>query len=268
MRQLVVGQRHRGPPQLLEDRVERVGVDRGREAVPDRGGPDRDPGGLAPGVGRQVIRELAGDQQGRVGLDRADPEPSVGPGRARPTELRGLRQPVERLGRPGELHDPVSGGTKSSRAPSSVDLPVPWPSPATRSGTPPSTSSQSVAASSESSVPPRISSTMERGSGGTGRTAHRPRAGEVSATSDSRRSGDWMGRNGSVRPGSRSVKRPRGRDLSGYLVRASAVARNASRSAPAASVRRLWSPLYVLTEASPGRRRDPGIDRRLLDELV
>ena len=48
-------------------------------------------------------------------------------------------------------------------------------------GTRPSIRTHSIAASSASSVPARISSTMERGVGGTWRTAHRPRAGEASA---------------------------------------------------------------------------------------
>ena len=60
MRQLVVVGADRRPAQLLEDLVERVGVDRRGEAVADRGRPDRDPRGRAPGVGRQVVGQLAG----------------------------------------------------------------------------------------------------------------------------------------------------------------------------------------------------------------
>ena len=80
------------------------------------------------------------------------------------------------------------GGRKSRSAVSSVVLPAPPACAATISGTRPSISSHRVAASSASSVPARISSTMERGVGGTWRTAHRPRADEVSAKGISERS--------------------------------------------------------------------------------
>ena len=65
MRQLVVGQADRRPAEHVEDLVERVGVDRRGQAVADRGGPDRDPGGGAPGVGGRVVGQLVGEEDGR-----------------------------------------------------------------------------------------------------------------------------------------------------------------------------------------------------------
>ena len=56
-------------------------------------------------------------------------------------------------------------------------MPTPCGPAATTIGTRASTSSQSCAASSASSVPARISSTIERGSGGIGRKAQRPPSG-------------------------------------------------------------------------------------------
>ena len=80
-----------------------------------------------------------------------------------------------------------AAGSRGARS-SSVVLPAPPAAAATMTGTRPSISSHSFAASSASSVPARISSTMERGVGGTWRTAHRPRAGEASAKGISERS--------------------------------------------------------------------------------
>ena len=54
-RQLVVVRADRRTAQLVEDLVERVGVDRRGQVVADRGRPDRDARLRAPGVGRQVV---------------------------------------------------------------------------------------------------------------------------------------------------------------------------------------------------------------------
>ena len=66
-------------------------------------------------------------------------------------------------------------------------------------GTRASSSSQSCAASSASSVPSRISATIERGSGGIGRNAQRPGAGEVSATDGAYGPGRWTVKRGLAR---------------------------------------------------------------------
>ena len=163
--------------QRVEHVVERVGVDRGGQAVADRGGPDRDPRRGAPGVGGQVrptARRRAGRSSGRTGSARR--------GRARdagPAELGGLREPGERLGLAGELDEAAPSGRKSSRArAASTCRPRSAPRPTTI-GTRASRSSQSVAASSASSVPAR-SGPMARSDGrrrahAVGRAACRPR---------------------------------------------------------------------------------------------
>lgn len=101
VRQLIVGQAHRPPAQLVEDLVERVAMDRRRQAIADRGGPDRQPGGGPPGIDRQVIGELRGDEQRGIRLhDRPD---GGGSRDAGPAELGRLGQPLERLRRSGQL---------------------------------------------------------------------------------------------------------------------------------------------------------------------
>ena len=312
-RQLVVADLHRRTAERLEDLLERVGVDRGGQAVADGRGPDRDAGLLAPGVGREVVGELGHEEDGVVGADRrglgrlvavavrsgasrravaatrapvacgSQSNVSVEPceldrpdaGRQEVQERaeeRGLadlpvlggdddrdaaldedpqRRRQLRIERAGtqQFHDgtrrrwhvpdgdvaprgrchpssdacgshskvsiaPSSstvrtpGGRKSRSAPRSVDLPTCRASAATMTGTRPSMRTHSIAASSASSVPARSSSTMERGVGGTWRTAHRPRAGEVSAKGISERIRRWFpgsGRPAYGRPG--SVKR-------------------------------------------------------------
>ena len=168
-------------------------MDRRGQAVAYRGGADRQPGLRAPGVRRQVVRELGGTST-VVGPDASTRPSSVdlrrsAPGIAPPVpaELGGLRQPVEGLVGTGELDRPDAGRQEVEERPRSVDLPAPWPSAATTIGTRASISSHSVAASCASSVPARISSTTERGSGGSGRKAHRPGDGEASAIGDSGR---------------------------------------------------------------------------------
>ena len=81
-------------------------------------------------------------------------------------------------------------GRKASSASSRVVFPAPPPSAATMTGTRPSMSTHSVAASSASSVPARSSSTMERGVGGTGRKAHPARWGVASAMGEDLRESD------------------------------------------------------------------------------
>ena len=84
---------------------------------------------------------------------------------------------------PASSDDPDVGRQEvEQRVEDVVDLPTPWPSAATTIGTRASMSSHSCAASSASSVPVRINSTIERGCGGIGRNAQRPLAGETSAT--------------------------------------------------------------------------------------
>ena len=63
-RQLVVAEADRRAAELVEDLVERVGVDRRGQAVADARGPDRDARLGAPGVRRQVVGQL-GDRAGR-----------------------------------------------------------------------------------------------------------------------------------------------------------------------------------------------------------
>ena len=106
MRQLVVGEPDGRSAKQLEDLIERVGVDGRGEAVTDRGRPDRDPCRQAPGVGGQMVGELVGEDDRRLGADRFR---AGGPTRATgPAELRCLRQPGERLRLAGEL-DLVDG---------------------------------------------------------------------------------------------------------------------------------------------------------------
>jgi hypothetical protein len=107
MRQLVVSEADRRPAQGVEDVVERIGMDRRRQAIPDRRGTDRDPRRFAPGVGGRVVGELEGQQDRRVGTDRI----GVG-GRVRlprPAKLRRLGQPVEGLALTRQFHDPNGG---------------------------------------------------------------------------------------------------------------------------------------------------------------
>ena len=182
VRQLVVGQPDRWPPELVEDLVERVGMDRRGQAVADRRGPDRDTGGSTPGIGRGVVGQLVGEQDGRRRADRV----AAGcggsgdrPASRAPTPAAASRRsrPRRRAPRPGWS----AAGSRAARS-SSVVLPTCCASAATTIGTWASTSSQTVAASSASSTPDPISSTIERRSGGTRRNAQRPGAGEKSAT--------------------------------------------------------------------------------------
>ena len=72
-RQLVVGEQDRRPPERLEDLVERIGMDRRGQSVPDRRRSDRDARLGAPGVRRQMVGQLRDEQDGRVRPDgRAD----------------------------------------------------------------------------------------------------------------------------------------------------------------------------------------------------
>ena len=218
-RQLVVGQADRRLSQLREARrrANRRGSSRPARSRSPRPGsrPSRVRPRCTPACDRTARRPAGRVVSGRTG------GPAIGRrARSRPAELGRLGQPVERLVDAGAAPRPgrPAGGSRGRRPGASI-LPIPRPSPATISGTRPPSSSQTVAASSASSVPARISSTIERRSGGTGRNAHRPRAGEVSATRNSlgRRPGE--GRDGSVRPGPGSVKRgrlgpiPRGRGI-------------------------------------------------------
>ena len=185
-----------GRPSCLEDLLERIGVDRREQPVADGGGPDRDLAS-APQVYEGRWSDSSGiEQDRRVRADGGSGRPArpgwiagpdAGTGSAAPAELGRLGQPVERLVRAAQLDDLDPLGQEGQQR-----FEERWTcrrrsaAAATSSGTRASTSSQSVAASSASSVPARMSSTMERGVGGTCRMAHRPRAGEVSANGDSR----------------------------------------------------------------------------------
>ena len=114
-----------GRRSAVEDVVERVGVDRRRQAVADRGRPDRDPGGRRPRCRRACGRTA----RGRAGRwSRAGPAGPVGGGRtrdARPAELGRLWQPVERLALAGQLDQPRRPAAGTRAAPSSrVVLPT------------------------------------------------------------------------------------------------------------------------------------------------
>ena len=149
-RQLVVVEPDRRPAQGVEDLVEGVGVDRRRQAVPDRGGADGEPGLGAPGVRRQVVRQLGDEQDGRRRAGRVGPatrrSPRVVRRRAsadrrasrarRPAAASRRSRPRRRARSPGRR----APGT-SRRASRSVDLPAPCPSAATTIGTRPSISS-------------------------------------------------------------------------------------------------------------------------------
>ena len=114
-RELVVTEAHRRSTQLREDLVEGIGVDRGGHPVADRNRPDRDAGLGAPCVRRQVVGQLRDQEDRVVGADRRGSAPHHARRdrllrvRSAPAELRGLRQPVERLHRTGELHGPHPG---------------------------------------------------------------------------------------------------------------------------------------------------------------
>ena len=184
VRQLVVGQADRRPAEGVEDLVERVGVDRRGQAVADRGGPDRDPGGGAPRVGGQCGRTARG-RAGRSSSGRIGSLPGAAGRRdARPAELRRLRQPVERLVLAGQLDDPARRRQEVEqrrRAASSCRRAA--PRPRRRSGRAPRRAARASRRARHRACRP-ISSTIERGSGGTGRNAQRPCAGEVSATAE------------------------------------------------------------------------------------
>ena len=143
--QLVVREQDRRAAERLEDLVERVGVDRGRQPVADRGRPDRDPGLGAPRVGRQVIGQLGDQQHGRLRPDRRSGGMTggptacaagtrMGPWTTSVADGRTRRQPSsDACGSqsnvsvaPASSTAWVPAGRKSSRALSSVDLPVPW----------------------------------------------------------------------------------------------------------------------------------------------
>ena len=141
-------------------------MDRRGQAVADRDGPDRDPGGGAPRVGRRVIGQLDGRAgrssrggsgrlpgaagratPGQPSSDACGSQSKVSSSPASSTIRLVGRQEVEERGRAASFCRRVA------------------PPPATTSGTWASTRSQTVAASSASSTPDPISSTIERGSG-------------------------------------------------------------------------------------------------------
>ena len=123
-RQLVVAEADRRSAELLEDLVERVGVDGRGQPVADGDGTDRDPGLGAPGVGRQVVGQL-GDRAGRcrragsVGVGGRVTRAAIASGACGrpPAELGRLRQPVERLHGAGELDgaDARAAGRRGAR---------------------------------------------------------------------------------------------------------------------------------------------------------
>ena len=220
-RQLVVVGPDRRPAELFEDVVEGVRVDRRREAVADARRPDRDPGFLAPGVDGQVVGQLLGHEDGRVGADRLAAG-RLGQRRALPAQLAGLRQPVEGLAGAGQLAGrDVSGQEVEERMEEGRLAGVPSAA-ATMTGTRPSMSTHSVAASSASSVPDRMSSTMERGVGGTGRKVHPARRGVASASGARRalrvRCGLGMRAYDRPHPGERQTAVP-GRAVAGLIAR-------------------------------------------------
>ena len=156
-------------------------MDRRGQAVADARGADGDACLRRPRCRSAGGRTAPARADGRVGADRLAAR-RLGQRRPLPAQLGRLGQPVERLAprRPARGSSTVSG-RKSSSASSRVDLPASPPSAATMTGTRPSMSTHSVAASSASSVPARMSSTMERGVGGTGRKVHPARRGVASA---------------------------------------------------------------------------------------
>ena len=86
------------------DVLEPVGVEGRRDAVPQRRRPDQGPRRPAPGVDRQVLGDLGGDEHGGGRRDRD--RGLRGRARPRPAERLGLRQPGEVLGCPGQV-DPA-----------------------------------------------------------------------------------------------------------------------------------------------------------------
>ncbi len=119
-------------------------MDRRRQPVADRGRPDRDPGLGAPRVRGQVIGQLRDQEHGRVGPDRRPGRTAARPrgvarghadgaldhvGRGRshtaPPQFGRLRQPVERLGRPGQLDGVRAGGQEVQQGVEQRRLPCP-----------------------------------------------------------------------------------------------------------------------------------------------
>ena len=198
MRQLVVSEAHGWATEGVEDIVERIGVDGRGKAVADRGGAHGDPCRLAPGVGRQVVRQLVGEKDRPL---RTDGVAMLGSSRdARPAELRRLRKPGERLRFAGQLDDRDRRRHEGQERAEERRL-----AHALWSGghddrdagldQKPELGGELRVERSE----PEISSTIDRGSGGSGRKAQRSRAGEKSAIARS------------VRGGSGTVKRFAGR---------------------------------------------------------
>ncbi len=133
MAQLVVGQPDRAPPQRVEDLVERVGMDRRGQAVPDRRRSDRDPRGLAPGVGRGVVRQLVGEQDRGLAHGSGRGPPAVAPCRANPAPRPAAATRRSRSPRPARRRARTAAGSRAARRGGST-CPRPAPPPRPRPG--------------------------------------------------------------------------------------------------------------------------------------
>ena len=149
-RQLVVGEAGPAVDAAAEDLVERIGVDRRGQPVADARGPDRDARLGAPGVRRQVVGQLRDQEDRVVGADRrrarsrSDRATAAAASRARaPAAASRTSRSRRRAPRSARR---AAGSRGARRAAWTCRLPA--PAAATTSGTRPSMSTQSVAASS------------------------------------------------------------------------------------------------------------------------
>ena len=174
VRQLVVGQPDRRPPELVEDLVKRIGMDRrGQAAQPSQTGPGPHRAGGAPRVGRRVIGQLMGEQDGRRGADRGSRR---GGGRSRANRAPTLRQPVEGLvlaGTSGGRRQEVESAVRASFCRRVAPPPRRRAGPGPRRGARPS---QQLGIEH----PNRSVRRSSAASGGRRRSAQRPCAGEKS----------------------------------------------------------------------------------------
>ena len=172
IRQLVVGQPDRRGAERFVNVLEPVGMDRRPDPVADRRGSRPASGGPAPGVEREVAGQLRGDEYADAGVTG---RPRARRGRGPASRARPPRAPAELLLGARDVDPPHGRRDEVESASRSVVLPAPWASPATITGNRASIRTHASAASSASSVPAPMSSTIER----TRRRGGRPQPGKA-----------------------------------------------------------------------------------------
>ena len=216
-------------------------------------------------------RARAASSTRRVGLDRRR-DPGARPRRgAGPAELRGLGQPVERLRRPGELHDPGLGRHEVEQRSEERGLagPLVLAGHQQRDARLDQQPDRRRQLGIERAATDQLDDGARfRWNGANGPPA--PRGGGV-GHGDSTGAG-WMGRTGSVRPGPRSVKRSPGRGISPLVtepaIRGRSPGRRRDRALACVRPQAVVPVVRLDSKTRTGRRRDPGIDRRRRDVPV